>query len=55
MLNSVGAAEFSPPPKPHGSTTTRPLYLSQPSPLSLRKGDRYGPRIKKIGWSLLHL
>ena len=55
LLNSAGAAEFSPLPKPHISTATSPIYLSQPSPLSIRKGDCYGPRIKKIGWSLLHL
>ena len=47
LLNSVGAPEFSPLPKPHNSTATSPIYLSQPSPLSIRKGDSYGPRIKK--------
>ena len=59
LLNSVGAAEFSPLPKPHNSTATSPIYLSQPSPFSLSMGDCYGdcygPRMKKIGWSLLHL
>ena len=55
LLNSAGAAEFSPLPKPHNSTATSPIYLSQPSPFSISKGDCYGPRMKKIGWSLLHL
>ena len=32
LLNSVGAAEFSTLPKPHNSTATSPVYLSQPSP-----------------------
>ena len=26
LLNSAGAAEFSPLPKPHNSTTTSPIY-----------------------------
>ena len=47
LLNSEGGTEFSPLPKPHNSTATSPIYLSQASPLSIRKGDRYGPRIKK--------